>query len=88
MDLHGYLDLVDWTGRAIAPNKKGSIPEHLPKILNRLRIEKENWLGIMTIYSTGFQRVIGPLDRIQSLCDRLQQKWMCGNKMCGCPCIS
>ena len=48
MDLHDYLELVDWTGRAIVPNKKGSIPEHLPKILNRLGIEKESWLGTMT----------------------------------------
>ena len=78
LDLHDYLDLVDWTGRAIAPHKKGSIPENLPKILNRLGIEKANWLGTMTTYSAGFQRVIGPLDRIQTLCNRLNQKWMCG----------
>jgi len=79
MDLHDYLELVDWTGRAIASNKKGSIPEHLPKILDRLGIEKENWLNVLTTYSTGFRRVVGPLNRIQSLCNRLQQKWMCGN---------
>ena len=78
MDLHDYLELVDWTGRAIASNKKGSIPEHLPKILDRLGIEKENWLNVMTTYSTGFRRVVGPLNRIQSLCNRLQQKWMGG----------
>jgi len=78
MDLHDYLELVDWTGRAIASNKKGSIPEHLPKILDRLGIEKENWLNVLTTYSTGFRRVVGPLNRIQSLCNRLQQKWMGG----------
>jgi REP element-mobilizing transposase RayT len=78
MDLHDYLELVDWTGRAIALNKKGSIPEHLPKILNRLGIEEDNWINTMTTYSTGFKRVVGPLDKIQSLCDRLQQKWMGG----------
>ena len=60
-------------------NPNRSIPEHLPKILNRLGIEEDNWINTMTNYSTGFQRVIGPMDRIQSLCDRLQQKWMCGN---------
>ena len=80
MEGHEYLELVDWTGRWIAPNKKGSIPEHLPKILTRLGIEKENWLNTMATYSVGFQRVVGPLNRIQSLCDRLQQKWMCGRE--------
>ena len=42
------IQLVDWTGRAIAPNKRGSIPKHLPNILNRLGIEKANWLATMT----------------------------------------
>jgi hypothetical protein len=79
MDLHDYMELVDWTGRSIAPNKKGSIPDQLPRILTRLGIEKENWLTTMTTYGSGFKRVIGPLGRIQLLCNRLQQKWMGGN---------
>ena len=29
-----YLNLVDWTGRAISANRRGAIDEHAPPILN------------------------------------------------------
>ena len=31
MELHNYVELIDWTDRAIAPYKKGSTPENIPK---------------------------------------------------------
>ncbi|WP_439136300.1 transposase, partial [Pseudomaricurvus sp.] len=36
--LSDYLQLVDWTGRAIRDDKTGSISTHLPPILSRLNI--------------------------------------------------
>ncbi|GAB3103478.1 hypothetical protein GCM10027217_25930 [Pseudomaricurvus hydrocarbonicus] len=42
--LSDYLQLVDWTGRAVRNDKRGSIPEHLPPILKRLNIRAELWL--------------------------------------------
>ncbi|MES2264620.1 MAG: hypothetical protein V4724_39480 [Pseudomonadota bacterium] len=32
-----HLELVDWTGRAVHPGKKGYIAAGLPKILTRIR---------------------------------------------------
>ncbi len=43
-----YLELVDWTGRAIALNKRGAIPSHLPNILQRLSIHRKTWLSSAT----------------------------------------
>ncbi len=43
-----YLDLVDWTGRVIALNKRGAIPSHLPNILQRLSIHRKTWLSSAT----------------------------------------
>ena len=40
-----YLELVDWTGRVIALNKRGAIPSHLPSILQRLSINHKTWLS-------------------------------------------
>ncbi len=40
-----YLTLVDWTGRAIWQDKRGYIAQDLPPILQRLNIDKENWLN-------------------------------------------
>ena len=38
-----YLELVDWTGRAMRDDKRGYIPGNLPPILQRLNIAPEQW---------------------------------------------
>ena len=40
-----YLELVDWTGRAVLETKRGAIPADLPPILERLNISGERWLS-------------------------------------------
>jgi REP element-mobilizing transposase RayT len=77
--LTDYMELVDWTGRAVLLNKRGSVSEELPSILTRLGVESAAWVDMMKGgYRTDFQRVVGPLEKIQSVCGRLQQQWMCG----------
>ena len=46
--LKDYLELVDWTGRIINPNKRGFIDSDLPPILDRLEIEPEQWMLMVT----------------------------------------
>ena len=41
--LHGYLELVDWTGRAIRDDKKGFIKFTQPKLLNTLKLSEQQW---------------------------------------------
>lgn len=43
-NLTDYLELVDWSGRAILLNKRGAIPSHIPNILERLAINQQTWL--------------------------------------------
>ena len=38
-----YLALVDWTGRIIRGDKRGSINKSLPPILDRLQISAHQW---------------------------------------------
>ena len=42
--LDDYLELIDYTGRAILDNKRGSISAALPPILQRLHINTTVWL--------------------------------------------
>ncbi|WP_439135458.1 transposase [Pseudomaricurvus sp.] len=49
-----YLQLVDWSGRAIRDNKRGAIPSKLPPILIRLNIPPEQWL----IDSQHFEKIV------------------------------
>jgi hypothetical protein len=42
--LKDYLQLVDTTGRMIRTDKRGAIPINLPPILERLSINRQQWL--------------------------------------------
>ncbi|MCP4389501.1 MAG: transposase [Gammaproteobacteria bacterium] len=61
-----YLQLIDWTGRAIRSDKRGFIDSDLPSILTRLQISPEQWrintTRFETIHARRFNRVIPSLD--------------------------
>jgi len=43
-NLADYLDLVNWTGRAVRDDKRGAIADDLPPILDRIGIIRAAWL--------------------------------------------
>jgi len=49
-----YLQLVDWTGKMVRNNKRGSIPSSTPPILTRLNIPVGQWM----IDSQQFEKVV------------------------------
>jgi hypothetical protein len=57
--LDDYLELLDWTGRQIAPGKRGAIPADAPSILQRLRFEPADWLTLATGIGHLFTRIAG-----------------------------
>ena len=76
--LEDYLDLVDWTGRAIRADKRGSILPGLPPIMQRLRIDAEAWQGAMQPRGNVFGRAIGPLSYLRLHAKTLGQSWVRG----------
>ena len=58
--LKDYLKLVDWTGRVIREDKRGSMAQVFPPILQRLRIEEQQWVEnsaqFERIYRQRFQK--------------------------------
>ena len=52
--LSDYLQLVDWTGRAIRDDNRGHIHNHRPPILFRLNIPTKDWL----VNSQQFEKII------------------------------
>ncbi|AHK80073.1 transposase [Ectothiorhodospira haloalkaliphila] len=54
-----YLSLVDYTGRAIDPRKKGAIAGSQPPILRRLGLTSDQWLA----QSTQFEAMSRPKRR-------------------------
>ena len=50
-----YLELVDFTGRAVLANKRGAIGSQQPPILQRLNVSAESWLKNNTKFEANYQ---------------------------------
>ena len=61
-----YLDLVDWSGRAIVEGKRGRIPDHLPPILQRLRVDPDHYVRFIRKVQKGrFHAFIGSVEAMR-----------------------
>ncbi|MFC3154080.1 hypothetical protein [Gilvimarinus japonicus] len=77
-----YLQLIDWTGRAVRSEKRGAIDSDLPAILQRLNIHPNNWLNTCCHIEKNFGQAIGPATKITELCESLNQRWIHGISQC------
>jgi hypothetical protein len=73
-----YLELVDWTGRAVRDDKRGHIPADLPSILDRLNIQPDMYLRYMRRQEQGFVHAIGRIDTLRDAAEALGQKFKKG----------
>src|SRR5690606_31709091 len=76
--LTDYLQLVDWTGRAVRADKRGAIPQDIPPIFNRLNLSPEDWLNTCCHIERHYKRAIGPVAKLTELCEKLGQRWLHG----------
>ncbi|WP_422133550.1 transposase [Endozoicomonas sp. ALD040] len=79
--LHDYLELVDWSGRIVRADKKGSIPSCTPPILERLEIDPDEWLKTMQ-WNNRFYRAVGRLKAMKAYALEAGQKWLRGLNAC------
>lgn len=80
--LHDYLDLVDWTGRAMRDDKRGVIADRQPPILVRLQIEQSAWLSMTTGFEALFTTLVGRESAVQTACQSLGKRWSQGIGAC------
>ncbi|MBI3860928.1 MAG: hypothetical protein HY290_03440 [Planctomycetia bacterium] len=66
-----YLQLLDWTGRELRNDKRGSIPSDLAPILERLQIGEEGWMQLIGQFRRLFRRAAG---RPQSMQKEREQR--------------
>ena len=76
--LQDYLALVDWTGRAVREDKRGSIDPQLPSIARRLNINPDAWCLAMQPRGNVFGRALGQLDHMRLHARSLGQSWVRG----------
>jgi len=78
-----YLQLVDWAGRVICANKRGSIDANLPPILLRLGIDPEYWIKTMSPKGCHqFSHALGCKELLQSYAKKLHLNWIKGVGFC------
>jgi len=67
-NLFDYLELLDWTGRAIRDDKRGFINSDLPPVLTRLQISPKHWLKLSTEFESRFKGIAGTAESIKQKC--------------------
>ncbi len=80
--LTDYLDLVDWTGRALRADKRGAIPVNLPPILQRLQIAPGHWITLTREFEARFAHLVGRIERVESACQQSGLRWARGTTNC------
>ena len=70
MSLDQYLQLLDWTGRQLRSDKRGSIPNGLDPLLERLQCSSETWLDLVKNFRKRFRVEIGLPTTLQSVSSR------------------
>jgi REP element-mobilizing transposase RayT len=73
MRIRDYLELVDWTGRAVRADKRGFIEDRTPPILTRLNIDPDVWKEAMQFRGNVFGRALGRLDHLRLHAQALRQ---------------
>jgi REP element-mobilizing transposase RayT len=78
LKLDDYLRLVDWTGREIREDKRGAIPADLAPILDRLKVDPDHWLRIVTSFEGFFFRAAGRLKSMTEAARQAGVRWFRG----------
>ena len=76
--LPDYLQLVDWTGRAVRDDKRGAIPAEIQPIVQRMGLKHEEWLEIVQNFGRRYRLAAGAMDRLQQFGEQLGRYWLQG----------
>jgi hypothetical protein len=77
-----YLELVDWTGRAVRDDKRGSIPDNLEPILDSLGFDEESWLAGFKLFGQPLFQAVGPVDQMKQAARANHRSWYRGTSAC------
>ena len=77
-----YVQLVEWTGRAVVPGKRGAIPDDLPPILERLQFDAKQWLFMAQNFESHFKGLVGMTDVLRAMAHSLGYRRTPGLSAC------
>ncbi len=73
-----YLQLLEWTGRMLAPGKRGRIAKDAPAILSVIDRDARRWTNRVAAFGNGWARAAGSAQDLMALAERLGQRWLKG----------
>lgn len=73
-----YLDLLEWTGRQLAPGKKRRIVADAPSVLRKFDSRSGRWTTRVQAVGSGYWRVVGEAADMLDIARRLGQAWIKG----------
>ena len=86
INLKDYLELVDWGGREIKHNKRGYIPEHVPPILARLKMDASPVLKYLVKADLPGFGAMGPVSMLKAFAKSVGRSFVkghaFGNRLC------
>ncbi|MGF1764931.1 transposase [Aliivibrio kagoshimensis] len=79
--LDDYLELVDWSGKQIRPNKRGVIDASAPPVLQQLNLEQKEWLKLCTTLEQNRASIVGEVKSYSHAIHKLKRKRTTGLKI-------
>jgi len=70
--------LLDWTGREHRADKRGAIPDHLAPILDRLGLNRSNWVEAVRGFGRMFKQAAGGSSSLVGAPARCSRRWFQG----------
>jgi REP element-mobilizing transposase RayT len=78
IEIKKYLMLLDWTGRELRRDKRGAIPDHLAPILDRLGLDRANWVQTVRDFGRMFKQAAGRWSSLTRAAPRCSRRWFQG----------
>jgi len=73
-----YLGLLDWTGRQLRPDKRGTISGAPPAILARHGHDAQRWPRQVLAVGSDFHRAVGSVESLLDKAKAMGQRWLQG----------
>jgi hypothetical protein len=73
-----YLTLLEWTGRQLRAGKRGTIPDQIAPILERLGVIGEGWVETVRQFGRRFKTAAGRRESLAALAVRRGKAWLQG----------
>jgi len=73
-----YFQLVDVTGRVIRNDKRGYIPDDIPRVVSRLGIEPDHWIEHIQNFGKSYGACIGSVEAFADYAGKSGKYWCKG----------